>query len=176
MKLKIRLDSFLQKENERREELLLDLYEIEKSEKEMEEFRKQLEEKVRKRIEARIALDMQRANNQLKKDLEAEENRKFAEEQMTFLAEKDKLEQLSNEKRRRKQLEHKQAIREMIEKRKIERAEQMAKTIKSYEDDLREEENMQKIIEEERLKILKEHAKDLLGFLPNGILKELGKE
>lgn len=34
----------------------------------------------------------------------------------------------------------------------------------------------QKLIEEERLKLLKEHANDLIGYLPNGILKELSKE
>lgn len=120
----------------------MDLYEIEKDEREMETYRRQLEEKVRKRVEARIALDMQRANNQLKADIEAEENRRFAEEQMKYLAEKDKLDQLSNEKRRRKQIEHKKAIREIIEQRKIERAERMAAMVKSHEEELREEEKM----------------------------------
>lgn len=36
--------------------------------------------------------------------------------------------------------------------------------------------NRQEIIEEERIKILKDHAANLIGFLPSGILRESDKE
>lgn len=109
------------------------MYEIEKDEREAERFRQELEEKIRNRIEARLALDMQCANNQLKKDYEAAEERAFMEDQIKIFAERDKLDQLSNEKRRRKQLEHKQAIRELMETRRIERAQKMVEMIKETE-------------------------------------------
>lgn len=173
------------------------MYEIEKDEREAERFRQELEEKIRNRIEARLALDMQCANNQLKKDYEAAEERAFMEDQIKIFAERDKLDQLSNEKRRRKQLEHKQAIRELMETRRIERAQKMVQMIKETEAGMAEDQrryfnlNIQKrnelytstkiffqfyrqrLVEEERIKLLKEHAKALIGFLPNGILKEL---
>lgn len=34
----------------------------------------------------------------------------------------------------------------------------------------------QEIIEEERIKILKDHAANLIGFLPHGILRESDKD
>lgn len=34
----------------------------------------------------------------------------------------------------------------------------------------------QEIIEEERIKILKDHAVNLIGFLPSGILRESDKD
>lgn len=115
------------------------MYEIEKDEREAERFRKELEEKIRNRIEARLALDMQVANNQLKKDYEAAEERAFMEDQIRIFAERDKLDQLSNEKRRRKQLEHKQAIRELMETRRIERAQKMVEMIKETEAEIAED-------------------------------------
>lgn len=36
--------------------------------------------------------------------------------------------------------------------------------------------NRNQIIEEERIKILQEHAKNLLGFLPHGILRDSDRE
>ncbi|XP_063697301.1 meiosis-specific nuclear structural protein 1-like [Culicoides brevitarsis] len=160
-------------EADKRERLLQELYEIEKDEQEVLRFRKELEEKIRIRIETRLALDMQRANNQLKKDSEAAEERAFMEDQMRHLAEKDRLDQLSNENRRRKQMEHRQAVRDLIEKRRAERVQKMTEMVKEQEMHEMEKEHRQKLVEEERIKLLKEHAKALLGFLPNGILKEL---
>lgn len=110
-----------------------ELYEIEKDEQEVLRFRKELEEKIRLRIETRLSLDMQRANNQLKKDNEAAEERAFMEDQMKHLAEKDKLEQLSNENRRRKQLEHRQAVRDLIDIRRAERVQKMSEMVKEQE-------------------------------------------
>lgn len=110
-----------------------ELYEIEKDEQEVLRFRKELEEKIRLRIETRLSLDMQRANNQLKKDNEAAQERAFMDDQMKHLAEKDKLEQLSNENRRRKQLEHRQAVRDLIDIRRAERVQKMSEMVKEQE-------------------------------------------
>lgn len=128
-------------EADKRERLLQELYEIEKDEQEVLRFRKELEEKIRIRIETRLALDMQRANNQLKKDTEAAEERAFMEDQMKHLAEKDKLDQLSNENRRRKQMEHRQAVRELIEIRRAKRVQKMSDMVKEQELDLQEKEH-----------------------------------
>lgn len=91
------------------------------------------------RIETRVALDTQRANNQLRSEMAAQEVRRFEEDQMKLMAERDKLAQLSDDKRRRKQMEHKKAIRELIDQRRVERAENMAEMVKSHEALLMEE-------------------------------------
>lgn len=84
---------------------------------------------------------MQRANNQLKRDSEAAEERAFFEDQMRHLAEKDKLQQLSNENRRRKQMEHRQAVRDLIEVRRAERVQKMTEVVKEQELELQEKEH-----------------------------------
>lgn len=128
-----------QDEANKRENLLLELYEIEKDERETQKLREDLERKFRLRIETRIGLDIQRANIQLRHDCEKEENQRFAEEQMKIMAERDKLEQMSDDRRRRKNLEYRSAIRKLIEERKVERAEHMADALKQAEMDLQEE-------------------------------------
>lgn len=135
-----------------------------------------MENEFRRRIELRFSLEKQRLDQLERLKTEEREEQKFRDQQMKYLAERDKLEQMSNEKRRRKMLEHKKAIQEYLEQRRIQRAQEIADLQKSYKIDEENEEQRQMLIEEERIKMLKEHAKHLIGFLPPGILKESDRE
>lgn len=69
-------------------------------------------------------------DQQRRRDLEAQEDRIFQEKQLEMLAERDKLDQMSNEKRRRKMAEHRKATHELLEERKQQRVEKLADEIR----------------------------------------------
>lgn len=107
-----------------------ELWEFEQNEKSEEKIREQLEYRFRVRVETRLALEDQMIDQHRRKQLEAQEDRLFREKQLELLAERDKLDQLSDEKRRRKMSEHRKAIHEMLEERKVQRAEKLEEEFK----------------------------------------------
>ncbi|CAD7084507.1 unnamed protein product [Hermetia illucens] len=160
----------------KRQELIENLLVAEYSQRVDEEQRKKLEKQLRERIQVRLQLAEQKADNLRRKFCQQEEDRIFREEQMQLLAERDKLELLSNEKRRRKILEHRKEIQNCLDEKKKRRAEEVALLVKQRDDDFAEENRMRQLIEEERILMLKEHATELMGFLPPGILRESDRE
>jgi hypothetical protein len=87
------------------------------------------------------------------------------------MAEDQRLEQLSNQKRRMKMLECRREVERMMAERRQRHAEEMQLLMKLKEQDEMEAEERRRIIEEERLRLLKEHAKNLIGYLPKGVLR-----
>lgn len=85
---------------------------------------------------------------------------------MRKFAEDDRIELMNQQKRRMKQLEHKKAADALIEERKrihLQEAELLRKEIEKE----REIERYKKeVIEQERQRLLREHASKLVGFLP----------
>ena len=81
-------------------------------------------------------------------------------------AEDDRIEQMNAAKRRMKQLEHKRAVETLLE----ERRHQFAADRETELAERRMEEEMEaykkQIIEEERMRLLRQHATKLLGYLP----------
>lgn len=69
-------------------------------------------------------------DQQRRRDLEAQEDRIFQEKQLEMLAERDKIDQMSNEKRRRKMAEHRKATHELLEERKQQRVVKLADEIR----------------------------------------------
>ena len=90
-----------------------------------------MEYRFRVRVETRLALEEQLIDQKRRRDLDAQEDRIFREKQLEMLAERDKIDQLSDEKRRRKMAEHRRAIHEMLEERKAQRVENLAKEMES---------------------------------------------
>lgn len=113
-----------------RESLLQELWAFEQNEKVEEKIREQLEYRFRVRVETRLALEEQLMEQNRRKELEAHEDKIFLAKQLEQLAERDKIDQLSDEKRRRKMAEHRKAIKEMMEERKLQRAESLAEEVK----------------------------------------------
>lgn len=98
-----------------------------------------MEYRFRVRVETRLALEEQISQQSRKKNLAAQEERIFQEKQLELLAERDKLDQLSDEKRRKKMAEHRRSVHQIIEERKIERAEKLADELKIQELDKEQE-------------------------------------
>ena len=125
-----------------------------------------LEKQLRRRIELQAAHATQMRLKAERGQAQRDEEQRFREEMLAKFAEDDRLEQMNAQKRRMKQLEHRRAVERLIEERR--RQFQMEKEAEL--DARREEERMEllrrEIIEQERQKLLKEHAAHLLGYLP----------
>lgn len=98
------------------------MWAFEQNEKVEQKIRDDLERRFRIRVETRIALEEQLIDRQKRREQEAQDDKLFWEKQMEMLAERDKIDQLSNEKRRRKMAEHRRAIHDMLDERKAQRA------------------------------------------------------
>lgn len=158
-------------ETRRKEELLVELHMKELREREEAKLRKDLEAQLRRRIEVRLDLEKQREHLWIRREQDKEEERLYREQQLQELAERDKLDLLSNEMKRRKQIEHRQEIRQILDQRRQQRIDELNALKGEYDRDLRDADSLRKMIEEERIKLLREHATELIGFLPIGLLR-----
>ena len=87
-------------------------------------------------------------------------------------AQDEKLEQMAANKRRMRQIQHRREVDELIRQRR-----EAYEAELSAEHDRRAQERefeayRAAIIEEERQRLIKEHASKLLGYLPKGVLKD----
>lgn len=114
-----------------RERLLQELWAFEQNEKIEERIRSHMEHRLRLAVESRLALERQLEEQRQRKEQEDLDEKTFYENQLQLLAERDKLEQLSNERRRRKITEHRRAVQEMLSERKLQRAEALALELKA---------------------------------------------
>lgn len=111
--------------------MLQELWAFEQNEKEEVGIRSQIEYRLKLAVESRLALEKQLVEQRMKKERSEMDEKAFYENQLLLLAERDKLEQLSNERRRRKIAEHRKAIQEMLAERKLQRAAAMALEMKT---------------------------------------------
>ena len=88
-------------------------------------------------------------------------------------AEDDKIEQMNAQKRRMKQLEHKRAVGQLLEDRKQQFAADRERELELRKREEEVEAFRKKIIEEERLRLLQQHAPNLVGYLPKVRLRRV---
>lgn len=89
---------------------------------------------------------------------------------MEKLEHESKLEQLSDQKRRIKQQEHKRVIEHMIQERRKLKEEEHKRNVLEAESRENLSKYRREIIEQERQRLLREHAKGLVGYLPRVII------
>jgi hypothetical protein len=111
--------------------LLQELWAFEQNEKIEERIRSQIEYRLKLAIESRMAIESQLYEQKQRREQEELDEKAFYENQLQLLSNQDKLEQLSNERRRRKILEHRRAVQEMLETRRLHRAEAMVLEMKA---------------------------------------------
>ncbi|CAF1536771.1 unnamed protein product [Adineta ricciae] len=91
---------------------------------------------------------------------------------MVKFAEDDRIEQTNVQKRRMKQMEHKKAADVLLE----EHRRQLAFDKQRDVDERAQAEHLdlkrKQFIKEERIKLLREHAHCLLGYLPKGVIRD----
>uniref|UniRef100_A0A182MZT9 Meiosis-specific nuclear structural protein 1 n=1 Tax=Anopheles dirus TaxID=7168 RepID=A0A182MZT9_9DIPT len=165
-----------QTEQRNREEMLQELYIAEWNEREETKRQRELEEQIRKRIQIRLELEAQLVANGCQREQQAAAERRFQEDQIRTWAERDRVEQMSDEKRRRKMAEYRRTVQELLEDRRRRRVADVKQLVEEEERQRQTERRRQEILEEERIKLLKEHATALLGFFPPGVLRETDRE
>nr|XP_022906666.1 meiosis-specific nuclear structural protein 1 [Onthophagus taurus] len=150
--------------------------EILKEEEILAEYRakdqRELEKKIKLREETKQVLDYQLKEREDRIKKEAEEDAKYVEQLLAKMAEENRLEQMSAGKARMRLLQLKKDAVEQTKARRQMYAEKMQEEIRIEEERVRQEKRKQQIIDEERLKMLQEHAKNVIGFLQPGVLQE----
>lgn len=116
-------------EKVRARDTLADLLVGERQAKEEIAARKELELKMHCRNDLRRQMEHDFEEKQRREKVQKKIDEEFLQEQMRFLAERDKLDQLSDEKRRRKQMEHRRALLEAFDEKKRVKAEHMCQQI-----------------------------------------------
>ena len=91
---------------------------------------------------------------------------------MAEFAENDRLEQLSNERRRRKQAEHRREVELLLEERRMRKERERQDEDEFWREHREQEEALDRVVEEERRKLLRAHASKLIGYLPGGVIQE----
>lgn len=140
-----------------------------------EESRRREEMQMRKKLEDRE--DMKNAHRvqmrvkEEKASKARDEEELLREQLMKKFAEDDRIEQMNEQKRRLKVEAHKREAQRLLDLRR-EMYERQREAEREYDGKLREDEQKrQVIIEEERRRLIAEHASPLLDFLPKGTLE-----
>ncbi|XP_052010081.1 meiosis-specific nuclear structural protein 1 [Xyrauchen texanus] len=160
------------RQNEEMERVRVELCLEEQAEVARQQEIEDMQKRIRQRLELQQTCQEMMAFKQLRKQAEKEEDEAFRQMMMAKFAEDDRIEQMNAQKRRMKQLEHKRAVEKLLEDR---RQQYLAEQEREAEERAMEQEReaqRRQIIEEERQRLLKQHATKLLGYLPKGIFKE----
>ena len=169
------LTDFLYTKNAEKEEMdkiRNELYIEEQEEKERRGEKRSLEKQIRARLELQDAHHNYMELKSRKEGAMKEEEEVFKRQMMDKFAEDDRIEQMNAQKRRMKQQEHRRAVEALLQER---RARFVKQKEREMEERMREEEleGMRKlVVEQERQRLLKEHATKLLGYLPKGVLRD----
>lgn len=135
-------------------------------------IRQELVVAVQKRIDLRLAMAHQQKERVLQLQREGQREQQMRQEMMEQKATQDRLDQLTAERRRIKIQEHRQAVERLLKERRVRRNLELEQIMRDHEAQLEEEKAREQMIEEERINILQQHAENLLGFMPRGLLKE----
>mmetsp|Transcript_17979 Transcript_17979/g.41974 ORF Transcript_17979/g.41974 Transcript_17979/m.41974 type:complete len:489 (-) Transcript_17979:128-1594(-) len=159
------------KEREELEQLRNDLYQEEweamMQKREEVAMRKKLED----REDMRQAFVLQMKMKEEKREREKEEELKMRQVLLDKFAQDDRIEQMNDQKRRMKVLEHIREVDRLCELRRQLYVEQREKERGVLAKLQEEEQERHKIIEEERKKLLMQHAPYLKDFLPKGTME-----
>lgn len=131
-----------QETRRKRERLLQDLYAVEKEEILVQKDKAEIEKKFRDRIKMRIGFNEQFMEREAQRRKHELDELAYKEEQMRFMAERDRLDQMSDEKRRRKMMDHRKAIQDILQQRRLERAIETTEKMKMREIEAENERKM----------------------------------
>lgn len=169
---RIRMEKEQQFEMERlRQELYLEEQEQFARNQEIEEIQK----KLRHRVELRQAHQEQLAYKRARSNAEREEEEIFRQQMLAKFEHDDRIELLNAAARRKKQLEHRRAVEQLIDERRATFAKERQAEINEHTESVQRENIRQQIIEEERQRILSEHAGKLVGYMPKGVFRSEGE-
>ncbi|UJR33162.1 hypothetical protein I4U23_020618 [Adineta vaga] len=134
--------------------------------------RDEMEVRIKQRLELQRERDEQIQFKRVRDDEVKQEEERFRQQLMAKFAEDDRIEQMNAQKRRMKQMEHKKAVDALLEERRHQMAFDKQREVDERAQAERLDQMRKDIIEEERIKLLREHAHRLLGYLPKGVIRD----
>lgn len=158
-------------EREEMEKVRLELYLEEQEEKEREKERTEMERRLRQRIELQQTHAQQMHFKAMRVQAEKDDEDQFRQQMLAKFAEDDRIEQMNAQKRRLKQAEHKRAVESLLQERRAQYAAEREREAFERAEEIRMEDFRKRIVEEERRRLLREHATRLLGYLPKGVIQ-----
>lgn len=174
-KLQKKLFTQIERDREEREEMervRQELYLEEQEELVRNHERVEIERKFRQRIDLQKQHAEQLQFKQMREHAEKDEEERIKAQMLDKFATDDKIEQMNAQRRRMKQLEHKRAVESLLDDRRhrlnVEKQRELDEKITQDKLDA----YRKQIIEEERVKLLREHATKLLGYLPKGVIRD----
>lgn len=108
----------------------------------------------------------------MRQEAEKEEEDRIRQQMLEKFAIDDRIEQMNAQKRRMKQAEHKRAVETLLEQRRLQMSQEKQREQEEKAMNERMEAYRRQIIEEERIKLLREHADKLIGYLPKGVIRD----
>ncbi|GIY05942.1 meiosis-specific nuclear structural protein 1 [Caerostris extrusa] len=140
-------------------------------EHEIETKRKKIQEELQNVYDMQLYVQKQKQASYYQFTQKKEEEL-YRQNLMAKLYEEDKLDLMSQHKQRQKKLEHMRITQAMLEesrkKKAAERATELADL--KYQEELETE--RVRMVKEEKIRFLKEHACELLGYLPKGLIED----
>ena len=154
------------------ENLINQLSYLEFEERERGKERLEREKKERMKHELQDYAKYQEGVNTERREQEIAQEKRFKEMMLSKFAEDDKLEQKTNQMRRMKELEHKQAVerlwQERLEVYRLQRAEELEEKERKEREEIRKEE----IVQKERQRLLEEYNDLLVKYNPKAAAQE----
>ncbi|XP_049628797.1 meiosis-specific nuclear structural protein 1 [Suncus etruscus] len=154
------------------EHIRQELYLEEQAADNKRKLKEEAEKKLRKQKELKQDFIEQMALKELVLQAAKEEEEIFRKAMLAKFAEDDRIELMNAQKQRMKQLEHRRAVEKLIEERRNQFLADKQHEIEEWQLQQRRQGCINEIIEEERRKLLKEHAAKLIGYLPKGVFKK----
>ncbi|XP_043843451.1 meiosis-specific nuclear structural protein 1 [Dromiciops gliroides] len=161
----------IQQQQDDMEQVRLDLYEIEQAELDRKKAQEEIENKIKKREELQRNFAEQMAFKELVLQATREEEELFRQNMLAKFAEDDRIELMNAQKQRMKQYEHRKAIEKLIKERHEQFLADKEREFEEMRLQQQRDGGVNAIVEEERQKLLREHAANLLGYLPKGVIK-----
>lgn len=172
--LRERLANEIRSEEEQKNEmerLRQELYLEEQEEASRTAEKEEMEKLLRQRIELRISHAEQVAYKRARREAENAEEEIFRQQMLAKFANDDRIEFLNAETRRRKQLDHRRAVEQLIQERRERFEASRQEEVREYKDQVDRDKRIQEIIEEERVRLLQEHASKIAGYMPKGVFR-----
>ena len=154
------------------EEILFELQQGRRLEEEQYKEQLEMEENIKRRLRLREANELAAMYRNEREAKERDLDEKYRQMMLDKFAEDDKIEQMNAQRRRMKREEHKRAAQQMLEERRIQRETEKLSRVEEIKQKENDEMEKRNIIEEERLRMLKQNVDKLVGHIPKGILSE----
>jgi hypothetical protein len=160
-----------QRELEEMERVRTDFYQEEQAERARLQEKEDIERKLRMRMQLREAHEFQHKLKEERSQAEQREEEEFRQRMLAKFAEDERLEQMNAQKRRMRELEHRRMIERMITERREQRTQERARQTMEAQEERDRTDAFRRAVEEERQRLLREHAERLIGFLPPGVIR-----